>query len=232
MHSDLLNKFVTFGLICVTPRMASTNSANITKSTLRTKMKSIIASIPSELKQLQSETVTSLLKTLPEYQKSSRISVYLNMDDEIRTHPIVEHIFQSGKMCFIPRYSKTDMVMVHLKSMEDLKSLPKTNWNILQPLETDQREDALETGGLDLVIVPGLAFSKTGDRMGRGKGYYDRFLSICRAKNKNLFTVALAFKEQIVENIPTEPHDTKIDLVLFPEDPSNNDVNRETILVR
>lgn len=231
MRSDSLNKFVTFGLICVIPRMASTNSANITKSTLRKKMKAVIASIPSELKQLQSETVTSLLKTLPEYQKSLRISVYLNMDDEIRTRPIVEHIFQSGKVCFIPRYSKSDMVMVRLKSMEDLKSLPKTKWNIQQPLETDQREDALETGGLDLVIVPGLAFSKTGDRMGRGKGYYDRFLSICRAKNKNLVTVALAFKEQILENIPTEPHDTKIDLVLFPEGYSNA-VNRETILVQ
>lgn len=79
---------------------------------------------------------------------------------------------------------------------------------------------------MDLVIVPGLAFSKNGDRLGRGKGYYDRFLSSCRTKNKNLFTVALAFAEQINENIPTESHDTKIDLVLFPDD-----VSKEAVLV-
>lgn len=226
MRLDLLNHIITFGLICFNPRMTFANSANVTKSILRKKMKAIIAAIPSEVKQSQSDAVISLLKTLPVYQKSSRISVYLNMDDEIRTHKIVEHIFQTGKICFIPRYSKTDMVMVRLKSMEDLKNLPKTKWNIAQPLETDQREDALETGGLDLVIVPGLAFSKNGDRLGRGKGYYDRFLSNCRAKNRNLFTIALAFVEQINENIPTEPHDTKIDLVLFPDCTS-----REAILV-
>ena len=75
--------------------------------------------------------------------------------------------------------------------------------------------------------MPGLAFSKSGDRLGRGKGYYDRFLSKCRENNKNLCTVALAFKEQITENIPTDAHDTKIDMVLF-----SDDVYREAILVK
>ena len=72
-------------------------------------------------------------------------------------------------------------------------------------------------GGLDLIIVPGLAFTADGKRMGRGKGYYDTYLKRClSSQNKPPVTVALAFSPQIVESVPTNEHDVNVDLVLYP----------------
>ena len=74
-------------------------------------------------------------------------------------------------------------------------------------------------GGLDLILVPGLAFTRSGHRLGRGKGYYDTFLmkhkAMHAATHRPLTTIALAFREQIYDEIPTVEHDFTIDLVLF-----------------
>ena len=76
-------------------------------------------------------------------------------------------------------------------------------------------------GGLDLIIVPGLAFSPQGQRLGRGKGYYDTYLRGCWEKQgKRPSTVALAFKEQIYESIPVLETDELVDLVLYERQPS------------
>lgn len=71
------------------------------------------------------------------------------MHDEVRTEAILQHMFSSGKVCFIPRYQSDSnhMDMLQLNSMEDLNSLPITSWNIRQPADNDtQREEALATG--------------------------------------------------------------------------------------
>lgn len=71
-------------------------------------------------------------------------------------------------------------------------------------------------GGLDLIIMPGLGFSTDGDRIGRGKAYYDTYLQRCSQHQSGMpKTIAVAFKEQIVEDIPTTDSDQKIDHVLF-----------------
>ena len=66
--------------------------------------------------------------------------------------------------------------------------------------------------------MPGLAFTRQGHRMGRGKGYYDRYLQrVTQVQGKKPSTVAVAFKEQICESIPFDEHDIPVDLVLFEE---------------
>jgi 5-formyltetrahydrofolate cyclo-ligase len=70
---------------------------------------------------------------------------------------------------------------------------------------------------LDLVIVPGLAFTTNGHRLGRGKGYYDSFLKKCSGvQERPPYTIALAFNEQIVPSIPVDTHDFVIDAVVTP----------------
>ena len=111
------------------------------------------------------------------------------------------------------------MDMVRLYDLDDYDSLPLTKWNIKQPADDEVREDALDTeGGLDLILIPGLAFTLAGERCGRGRGYYDTYLAKVQLKQGRLpTTVALAFKEQILENVPTDHHDVRIDKVLFTE---------------
>lgn len=73
-------------------------------------------------------------------------------------------------------------------------------------------------GGLDLVIVPGVGFTTSRDRLGHGGGYYDSFLSsLSKIQTKPVSTVALAFKEQIVPHIPVDSYDMKVDVVLYPD---------------
>lgn len=153
-----------------------------------------------------------------QYQKSQRISIFLSMPDEIETEEIIKDIFQQGKVCFIPRYrlQSNHMDMVKLASADEISSLPKTSWNIHQPSENDTREEALATGGLDLIFMPGLGFDRNGNRLGRGRGYYDTYLQRClQQQGAKPYTIALAFREQICPQVPVDDTDVSVDEVLY-----------------
>ncbi|UYV72557.1 MTHFS [Cordylochernes scorpioides] len=110
------------------------------------------------------------------------------------------------------------MEMVKLYSMKDYEALENLLWDMKQPGDNDTREEALATGGLDLVLVPGLAFTKKGHRIGSGKGYYDWYIDRClHDPNGRPYTIGLAYREQILHSIPTEEHDFMVDEVIFPD---------------
>ena len=97
-------------------------------------------------------------------------------------------------------------------------ALPVILWNVKQPSDDDNRADALETGGLDLIVVPGLGFTKEGARLGRGKGYYDSYIAKCKKLQlQGLVTIALAFSVQMCDSVPISEHDMIIDHVLYAE---------------
>ncbi|XP_045216404.2 5-formyltetrahydrofolate cyclo-ligase-like [Mercenaria mercenaria] len=154
---------------------------------------------------------------MPEYQASKRVCLYLHMAEEVHTTAILKHALETDRDCFIPQYKGPVMKMVKLDSWEDFEKLPETKWKIKQPADDDVRPDALETGGLDLILMPGLGFTLTGDRIGRGKGYYDTYLQKCRDKGFHPKTIALAYKQQICDSIPVTESDMKVDFVLSPD---------------
>ncbi|XP_012526510.1 5-formyltetrahydrofolate cyclo-ligase isoform X1 [Monomorium pharaonis] len=185
------------------------------KRALRKEIKDILKNISIEERKEQSAIVFKKLCHLKQYQESTRISLYLSTTDEIDTLPILKDIFDRGKEAFVPQYHGKTMEMVKLKSMKDYEALPLTKWNIKQPSATEHRENALETGGLDLVILPGVAFTINGKRLGHGMGYYDKYLKRC-FKNQTIrpYLVAVGFKEQIQEDIPVNENDVPVDIVL------------------
>lgn len=187
------------------------------KAVLREEMKQKLAKLTSEEKQRQSEIVKTKLFNHDVYKRSQRVSVFLNMDDEVQTLDILKDLLEKNKKVFIPRYSGKlgRMDMVKLTSWEDYENLPVTRWNIKQPAISEPRENALDTGGLDLTIMPGLAFTKDGRRLGRGKGYYDAFLTRANLPTGKPYTIAVAFKEQVLSHIPITPTDVLIDEILF-----------------
>ncbi|XP_067023218.1 5-formyltetrahydrofolate cyclo-ligase-like isoform X8 [Acropora muricata] len=140
---------------------------NEAKKVLRREIKKRITTMSDELKLKESISIMNKLIGMEEYKLSRRISVYLSMPSEVETEGILKDIFQTKKDCFVPRYIGSNMDMVKLDSMEDFFSLPLTSWNIRQPAEDDEREEALLSGGLDLIVVPGLGFTKHGLRLGR-----------------------------------------------------------------
>ncbi|XP_067023220.1 5-formyltetrahydrofolate cyclo-ligase-like isoform X9 [Acropora muricata] len=160
---------------------------NEAKKVLRREIKKRITTMSDELKLKESISIMNKLIGMEEYKLSRRISVYLSMPSEVETEGILKDIFQTKKDCFVPRYIGSNMDMVKLDSMEDFFSLPLTSWNIRQPAEDDEREEALLSGGLDLIVVPGLGFTKHGLRLGRG----------------------LAFSTQICDDLPVTERDMK-----------------------
>ncbi|XP_018327181.1 5-formyltetrahydrofolate cyclo-ligase [Agrilus planipennis] len=188
------------------------------KAVIRKKIEGRIKTLSTEEKARQSYGIVKKILELKEYKDSNRISIYLSTDNEIDTEPIIRNIFETEKKCFVPRYHGKIMEMVRLHSMDDWENLPLTKWNIKQPSVNDNRENALETGGLDIIILPGVAFTKDGDRLGHGMGYYDKFLwNIRKTGKKKPYTVGIGFKEQIVDSLPIENTDYKLDSVLYEE---------------
>lgn len=192
------------------------------KRSLRAELKQRLRAISAEERLRQSRLLAQKVIAHSQYQKAQRISIFLSMPDEIETDEIIKDIFRRGKTCFIPRYrfQSRHMDMVRLASPEEVASLPRTSWNIPQPGEDEAREEALATGGLDLIFMPGLGFDRHGHRLGRGRGYYDAYLSRCEQHQRaKPYTLALAFREQICARVPVDEHDVKVDEVLYEDAP-------------
>uniref|UniRef100_A0A915HKR1 5-formyltetrahydrofolate cyclo-ligase n=1 Tax=Romanomermis culicivorax TaxID=13658 RepID=A0A915HKR1_ROMCU len=138
------------------------------------------------------------------------------MDKEVQTDDLVKKIFDDGKACFVPRFAKNDMSMVKLKDYQDFLNLPRNNkYGIRQPDSNEKRDEAFDTGGLDLILTPGVAFTKYGCRLGHGKGYYDGYLTKYTHKflHQRPYVLGLAFKEQILDFVPTGDNDFLLDEV-------------------
>lgn len=152
---------------------------------------------------------TDVVLGMKQYREAARISVYLSIEGkEIQTSRIIKDALGANKTVFIPYVhniaSKANdrtsaMDMLALKSVEDLNSFKHDRWGIPTiPADTvDERENCFggtgvapgresedEGGGLDLVVVPGVAFDDGRGRLGHGKGYYDEFLSRCKSQSE------------------------------------------------
>jgi 5-formyltetrahydrofolate cyclo-ligase len=138
-----------------------------------------------------------------------RVSIYASFRNEVDTIDIIrELLINQQDSLWIPRCNGNGLAVARIRSFEDLES---GSFGVLEPRFTlpvleDRRL-------LDVIIVPGIGFDAQCRRLGRGKGYYDRFLS--DAGNGPL-KVALAYDAQIVDRIPFEEHDQALDLVVTP----------------
>jgi 5-formyltetrahydrofolate cyclo-ligase len=173
----------------------------------------------------QGSLIQNKLLGSDQYKKAKYIGVYLHTPKEAPTNKIIEDILRPGsnKVLFVPQVTGPTMKMVRIYSKEDLNSLPTNKWNIKEPNDDMPREDAIEIGQLDLLIIPGVAFDTNGHRLGRGKGYYDKFIHTLESRMKQLgrtnpFTIGLAFNEQLMPNIPMEEHDKILNMIITPNE--------------
>nr|CAB3264053.1 5-formyltetrahydrofolate cyclo-ligase-like [Phallusia mammillata] len=191
------------------------------KQTLRKQIKLKLKNMTDAERTSQTSSVVQKLLRHKKYKESSRISVYLSMANEIQTSEILAHALGAGKKVYIPKYVGENMDMVRLASMDDYNSLPETKWKIKQPPDADvSRENALDSGGLDLIVVPGVGFTPSGDRLGHGKGYYDTYIEKAN-KIKIPYLIGLAYSVQMCETIPTSDHDKPLNEVLTCDKPDN-----------
>jgi len=162
-----------------------------------------------------SRAVMDRIVSCPAYIKASHISVFVSLPSELQTDMLIERAFADQKLVSIPMVTgPREMSMIPLENYEDLSSLECSSLGIRQPRADSQ---SMEDHPLDLLIVPGLAFSPTGGRLGRGRGYYDKFSSKLTDSQKAPFILmGVCLDEQLLSHIPTEEHDYRMHYVVTP----------------
>lgn len=140
------------------------------------------------------------------YKNSSAIMAYIPMTEEVQLQEFFFDAFDRKKICAIPFTVEKGIMKPVI--FENFDSLEVGEFKILT-VKKDFRK-FIDEKIFDCVIVPGVAFDVCGKRLGMGGGYYDRFLKLAENAKK----ISLAFDFQILENIPTEPHDIPVDLIL------------------
>lgn len=204
------------------------------KRALRKCVRAKLKALDEKTVQSQSELVWKQLWELPQYQTAKSIGLFLSMPQgEINTDPALMHALQHGKTIYVPEVGKNfdhaDMELVKVvvddnsKNQQPTEQIfhhnwPRNKWNIPEPPPEMPRIPA-QPGDLDILVVPGLAFDHSANRLGQGKGYYDRFIARMMTTNKELsvFLVAVALQAQLVdETIPMSEHDQHVDILLLP----------------
>jgi 5-formyltetrahydrofolate cyclo-ligase len=184
-----------------------------TKSTLR--RAAYDARNAQKNKDKASAAAVGALMQLPEYQAAKTALWYLDCRSELRTRQAIPSAIESGKKIVVPYCTVDDfgankLGLWWLRSMDELVV---GKWNILEP-PRDRWEDperVFDVEQLDIVIVPGVAFSRGGGRMGNGQGYYDRLLDRVRP---DCPLVALCYESQLFDNLIVGPHDVFMDKVV------------------
>ena len=154
-----------------------------------------------------SRQIKQLLFSTTWYRSASKILFYVSFNNEVSTHEMIKDALLNGKTVLVPKCDteKNTLCISHLIHWADLE---KGAYSILEP-----RQDCLRVvpvSSVDLIIVPGVVFDTKGNRIGYGKGFYDRLLQ----EAKNAYSIGLAFESQIIESIPSEEHDEKVDIII------------------
>lgn len=212
------------------------------KRVLRSKIKKDLRSMDPALRSHEDDAIQNLVLEAPWFKSCNRLCAYISCSAlrEVDTSKVLQDVLQNPikvvdedgetqttKKLYVPRVEdkNSHMRMLHISSMDDLIA---NSMNILEPAPVNangnDREDVmLANEPVDLLLLPGLAFDKTGRRMGRGGGYYDTFLSkyqeLARQRNwKQPLLIALSYSVQILEEgvIPVTPSDVFIDALVSP----------------
>ena len=198
------------------------------KKALRKIIKVRVSAISADERRKREEILHNNLFSMPEFLSASSVMLFANLPDEIDTFSLIDKCFAMGKKVFLPVINGDEMTVAEFTGEYKIGRFgikePVTELgvegSVTEPVDVrnsvPELVDVLLTDRekgpehFDFVLVPGVAFSPNGYRLGRGKGYYDKFLS----KYSNLFTVGVCFREQFFLDIPTEPHDVPMQRVL------------------
>lgn len=142
-----------------------------------------------------------MLEQHPHFQKAKTVLLYHSLPDEVNTHAFIER-WSLQKQLLLPVVKGDELELRFYKPSDELKV---GSYHIMEP-EGDKLTDYSQ---IDLAVIPGVAFDAQGHRLGRGKGYYDRLLP-----QLNCFKIGICFPFQIVEEVPTDIYDVKMDEVI------------------
>ena len=179
------------------------------KSDLRKRLLSKLLSLTKEEITRRSNNVEKILSGLPIYKKAKTVMLYYPLKGEVDILGIFRKDRMTKKFCFpVMDLIKKDLRVFEVSDL--IKDLCRGPYGVLEPIPGKTKE--IDIGDIDLILVPGVAFDRQRNRLGRGAGFYDRFL--LRA-GPGVKKVGIAFENQILDTLPINlPFDQQVDLVV------------------
>ena len=175
------------------------------KDILRKQMRKRKRALTIEQKLADEQMVFGMIRDMGLFKDTKHVMLYYSLPDELPTHATVEQWAADGLFkIYLPRVKGDDIEVVPYTGPESLSD--DNPFHIAEPVG-----DAIDPATLDAVIVPGVAFDCHCNRMGRGKGFYDRLLS-----SGDLYTIGVCHDCQLLDEIPCEPHDRPLDCIITP----------------
>ena len=149
-------------------------------------------------------SVINRLMASPKMKGAKTVLMYYSLDDEVNTHDVVDTVLKQGKTVLLPKViSETEMELRRYTGPQDLQD---GFFNIMEP----SGELFENYADIDLAVIPGMAFDSQNNRLGRGKGYYDRMLP----KLVNAYKIGVCFDFQHLPGIPADENDIKMDEII------------------
>ena len=180
-----------------------------TKKDLRAEILNKLQTLGVDEVLAKSLQIKTKLFSLDAFKKAKCVCFYVSLPTEVETRGMIDEALVLGKRVLVPltNLENKELSLYEIKNRQN--DLKKGAHGIMEPVPENTRLANLEEA--DCLIVPGIAFDKRNHRIGRGEGYYDRFL---KKLSPRVSKIGLAFSCQVVQEIPTEAHDVRLDMVL------------------
>lgn len=179
------------------------------KATQRTQIASAIGEMSDASKQKASIAICERLTTIASVVFADTIFAYLALDDEVNLKTLLSTWIDESRTVGVPLVSWENKTMrAGVLTSLDGTSLEETRYGLREPTH----RHPIPADYIDVIIVPGIGFDATGGRLGRGGGFYDRYLDTSRPP----VVIGVAFDEQILDEVHLEPHDKKMTAIVTP----------------
>ena len=188
----------------VFPKRGEGDSPSALKASIRKKLLEQRKSLSPSLRRSLSRRVAGFLFSAEAFARASSVALYFPANGEVDTRGIFEKCVELGKKTFFPKTRDSGLVFLRAESLDELKP---GAFAIAEPPEDGEPMDREEPG---LVLVPGVAFDVSGNRIGYGKGFYDRFLKDVPRRNR----FALAYRFQVLDSVPSLETDVGVGSII------------------
>ena len=175
--------------------------SQVEKARLRKQLLDARDSLSLDFINITSKQIQDNLRKVDFFRNAKSIGAYYSIGSEVKTHDILQEILKSEKEVSLPKIAKKDLVFKKIRSLSDLE---EGNFSVMEP-----KDYCEEVKKIEVIIVPAIALTRDGHRLGYGFGYYDRYLS-----GKKLKTIALGYSKQIIKSFPYSDHDIRIDCIV------------------
>lgn len=173
------------------------------KTSIREKILAQRSSLSVQKAEALSALAVEKVLSMKDVASAQTIGAYISFGREVDTRALIDGLLGSGKKVFVPVVSRHELSFVAFTSFSEMEP---NKLGFMEP----RVKGAVDPAGIEIFIIPGIAFDRQGNRLGWGKGFYDRFFG----KNPGGFKVGLAYDFQLLDKIPAESFDVKMDVVV------------------